>query len=84
MLQIKALQGATAGICQELSGLAAKHSSHQEEASGGEPAHLFRSSLLQLVTCGPARGSQGDTAGLGSSIFTTSSTACHLPILGVV
>ena len=82
MLQIKGLQGATAGICQELSGRTAKHSSHQEEASGGSPAHLFRSSLLQLMTCGPARGSQGDAACLGSSIVT--STACHLPILGVV
>ena len=82
MLQIKALQGATAGICQELSGLAAVVTSHQQEASRGAPAHMFRSSLLQLVTCGPAGASQGDTAGEGSTLVV--STARHRPVLGVL
>ena len=83
ILQIEGWRGAAAGVGQEFSVIqGAVTWSHQEEASRGEPAHMIPPLVHQLVTCGPARGSQGDAVDQGTSTIV-SSTACHLPILGV-
>ena len=78
ILQIEGWRGAAGGVCQELSAPAAPRSPHQQEASWREPAHMAISPLHQVMTCGPARGSQGDTAG-----SSRGSTAYHRPVLGV-
>ena len=52
--------------------------SHQEEASWGEPAGVAYPRFHQLVACGPVRASQGYAAAC-----CRFSTANHLSILGV-
>ena len=49
----------------------------------GEPAGVALPLLQQVMTCGPARGSQGDTVSVLSSSVIFTVTACHLPVLGV-
>ena len=75
--------GAGVGGRQDLrAGLSAEiRSPHQQEASRRSPAGVVLPHLLELVTLLPARASQGDAGGAGSS---TVSTACHQPILSVV
>ena len=43
-----------------------------KKAIRGEPTHVALPFPHQVMTCGPARGSQGDTVGVGISMYRVS------------
>ena len=69
LLIIVQIKRDAAGVCQEFSSVqwCISGSPHQQDASWGAPAHMVHPSLLQLMTDGPAGGSQRDAVSYGST-----------------